>query len=47
MTAALSRNAAILADERRAAFRHVGLAAGIVFVCMAALWITGLLMPSA
>jgi phosphonate transport system permease protein len=42
MTAALSRHAAILADERRAAFRHVGLAAGIVFVCMAALWITGL-----
>ena len=42
MRAAASSHVAILADERRAAFRHVGLAVGIVFVCMAALWITGL-----
>ena len=41
MTAATSRHGAILADERRAAFRHVGLASGIIFVCVAALWITG------
>jgi phosphonate transport system permease protein len=41
MTAAASSHVAILADARRAAFRHVGLAAAIIFVCVAALWITG------
>ena len=41
MRAAASSHVAILADERRAAFRYVGLASGIILVCVAALWITG------
>jgi phosphonate transport system permease protein len=32
---------AILADERRAAFRHAGLAGAIGLVCIVSLWITG------
>ena len=37
----VSVHLAILADARRAAFRHAGLAGAIVFVCIASLWITG------
>jgi len=31
----------ILADDRRAAFRHAGLSAAILLVCLVSLWITG------
>jgi phosphonate transport system permease protein len=41
MNTASAHHLAILADERRAAFRHAGLAGAIVFVCIASLWITG------
>jgi phosphonate transport system permease protein len=41
MGIALQHRARILADERRAAMRHAGLAAALLAVCMAALWITG------
>ena len=41
MTVATARYLTILADERRAAFRHAGLAGAIVVVCIVSLWITG------
>jgi phosphonate transport system permease protein len=36
-----NRHLDILADDRRATFRHAGLAGVIVLVCIIALWITG------
>ena len=36
-----NRHLDILADDRRAAFRHAGLAGAIILVCIIALWITG------
>ncbi len=41
MALAESRHLTILADERRAAFRHASLAGAIGVVCIASLWITG------
>lgn len=41
MATASAHHLAILADERRAAFRHAGLVGAIVLVCIASLWITG------
>lgn len=41
MTTAAASHLTILADDRRAAFRHAGLAAAIVLVCLISLWITG------
>ena len=41
MHTAGAHHLAILADERRAALRHAGLAGAIVLVCIASLWITG------
>jgi phosphonate transport system permease protein len=41
MTTAAARHDAILADDRRAALRHAGLAGVIAIVCIASLWITG------
>jgi len=41
MTTASAQHLSILADERRAAFRHAGLAGGIILVCIISLWITG------
>jgi phosphonate transport system permease protein len=41
MTTVVARHEAILADERRAAFRHAGLVGIIAVVCVASLWITG------
>jgi phosphonate transport system permease protein len=41
MTTAAVRHNAILADERRAAFRRARLVGMIVAVCMVSLWITG------
>jgi phosphonate transport system permease protein len=36
-----NRHLDILADDRRAAYRHAGLAGGIALVCIVSLWITG------
>jgi phosphonate transport system permease protein len=41
MPTASARHLAILAEKRRAAFRHAGLVGAIVLVCIASLWITG------
>jgi phosphonate transport system permease protein len=41
MTAATAQHQAILADERRAAFRHARLVGAIALACVASLWITG------
>jgi phosphonate transport system permease protein len=37
----IASHVAILGEQRRAAFRHAGLAAAIVAICLVALWITG------
>ena len=41
MTTVSTSHLTILADERRLAFRHAGLVALIILVCLASLWITG------
>ncbi len=41
MTIVADRHLTILSDERRAAFRHAGLAGAIAVVCIISLWITG------
>jgi len=41
MTIAATRHLTILADDRRATFRHAGLAGAIIVVCIVSLWITG------
>lgn len=41
MTVLAERHLVILADERRAALRHAGLACAIAAVCVASLWVTG------
>lgn len=41
MTTTAARHLPILADERRATFRHAGLVGAIIFVSIVSLWITG------
>ncbi|HEY5216749.1 MAG TPA: phosphonate ABC transporter, permease protein PhnE [Pseudolabrys sp.] len=41
MTTTAARHLPILADERRATFRHAGLVGAIIFICIVSLWITG------
>lgn len=41
MTTATARHLPILADERRATFRHAGFVGVIILVCAVSLWITG------
>lgn len=41
MTTTAARHLPILADDRRATFRHAGLVGAIIFICIVSLWITG------
>lgn len=41
MTTTAARHLPILADDRRATFRHAGLVGAIIFVSIVSLWITG------